>query len=81
MVTVQLFSSLSALADGRRDVEVEAKTVGEVLVALARAYPGMAEKLDGGVSVAVDGKVIAMGLTEPVREDSEVVIMERLKGG
>ncbi|MEO1611518.1 MAG: MoaD/ThiS family protein [Pseudomonadota bacterium] len=81
MVTVQLFSSLSALADGQREIKVEAKTVGDVLVALARAYPGLADKLDGGVSVAVDGRVIASGLTEPVSETSEVVILERLKGG
>ena len=81
MVAVQLFTSLRDFADGNGVVEVDAKTVGEVLSGLAKAYPAMAEKLDGGVSVAVDGRVIAMGLTEPVREDSEVVIMERLKGG
>lgn len=81
MVKVALFTSLRDFADGEAEVEVDAKTVGEVLSGLARAYPAMAEKLDGGVSVAVDGRVIASGLTEPVREDSEVVIMERLKGG
>ena len=81
MVKVALFTSLRDFADGEAEVEVDAKTVGEVLSGLARTYPAMAEKLDGGVSVAVDGRVIASGLTEPVREDSEVVIMERLKGG
>lgn len=81
MVEVRLFSSLSRFADDNDVVEVEAMTVGEVLAALVRAHPDLAPHIEGGVSVAVDGRVIAQGLTEPVRPDSEVVVMERLKGG
>ena len=81
MVKVQLFSSLRPFADDQSEVEVEAATVGEVLSGLARAYPALAPHIEAGVSVAVDGKVYAMGLTQPVREDSEVVILQQLKGG
>ena len=81
MVEVRLFSSLSRFADDNEVVEVEANTVGEVLVGLVKAYPNLAPHIENGVSVAVDGRVIAQGLTERVRPDSEVVVMERLKGG
>ncbi|MEM8751402.1 MAG: MoaD/ThiS family protein [Pseudomonadota bacterium] len=81
MVAVQLFASLRPFADDRAEVEVEAKTVGEVLARLAEKHPGLAPRIEAGVSVAVDGRVIASGLTEPVKPDSEVVIMERIKGG
>ncbi len=81
MVEVRLWSGLRALADGHEVVAVEAATVGEVLSGLVTAYPGLADAIEAGVSVAVDGRIIASALDEPVRPDSEVYLMQRLKGG
>jgi molybdopterin synthase sulfur carrier subunit len=81
MVDVHLWSGLRALADGKESVAVEASTVGEVLSGLVAAHPGLQDAIDAGVSVAVDGRIIASGLTEPVKPDSEVYLMQRLKGG
>ena len=81
MVQVHLFTSLRTFADDQAVVEVDAKTTGEVLRGLAEAYPALAPHIEAGVSVAVDGRVMASGLTEPVSEDSEVVILQQLKGG
>jgi molybdopterin converting factor small subunit len=81
VVEVNLWSGLRAFADGKDKVEVEAATVGEVLRELVKVHPGLQGTIDAGVSVAVDGRVIASGLTEPVRPDSEVYLMQRLKGG
>jgi len=81
MVEVHLWSGLRAFADGKEKVQVEASTVGEVLSGLIREYPGLQDAIDAGVSVAVDGRIIASGLTEPVRSDSEVYLLQRLKGG
>lgn len=81
MVEVNLWSGLRGLADGKETVEVEGKTVGEVLTALVRAHPGLKGAIDAGVSVAVDGRIIASALNEPVQPDSEVYLMQRLRGG
>lgn len=81
MVKVNLWSGLRALADGNESVEVEAATVGEVLSGLVAAYPGLADAIETGVSVAVDGRIITNSLSEPVGPDSEVYLMQRLKGG
>lgn len=81
MVEVHLWAGLRAFADGNETVEVEANNVGEVLRGLAHAYPGLQSAIDAGVSVAVDGRVIASSLTEPVSDESEVYLMQRLKGG
>lgn len=81
MVDVALWSGLRPLVGGRDSVTVEGGTVGEILTALRRDYPALGPTLDAGVSVVVDGRVIAASLTEPVRPDSEVVLMMRLKGG
>ena len=81
MVEVTLWSGLRAFTDGNEVVEVDADTVGGILKGLAAAYPGLQPTIDAGVSVAVDGRIIASGLTEPVRPDSEVYLLQRLKGG
>lgn len=81
MVEVNLWSGLRSYTDGLDRVEVEATNVGEVLRELARVYPALQPTLDEGVSVAVDGKIIAASLDAPVAADSEVYLMQRLKGG
>ena len=81
MVEVNLWSGLRPFAGGKTVVEVEARTVGELLTRLERDYPGLAPAIEAGVSVAVDGKIIASSLTEPIKPDSEVYLMQRLKGG
>jgi len=81
MVDVALWSGLRPLVDGKESVEVEGGTVGEILDDLVRRYPELEPTIEAGVSVVVDGRVIASSRTEPVNPDSEVVLMMRLKGG
>ena len=81
MVEVHLWSGLRSLTGGQQVVEVEAKTTGELLRALVRAHPQLQAPIDAGVSIAVDGRVIATGLIEPIPEGSEVYLMQRLRGG
>ncbi len=81
MVEVHLWSGLRSLTGGLAVVEVEAKTTGELLRALVRVHPQLQAPIDAGVSIAIDGRVIATGLTEPIPEGSEVYLMQRLRGG
>ncbi len=81
MVEVHLWSGLRSLTGGREVVEVEATNTGELLRELVRAYPQLQAPVDAGVSIAIDGRIIASGLSEPVPENSEVYLMQRLRGG
>ncbi|WP_170332233.1 MoaD/ThiS family protein [Ruegeria arenilitoris] len=81
MVEVHLWSGLRSLTGGQQVVEVQAKTTGELLRELVRQHPQLQGPIDAGVSVAIDGRVIATGLTEPIPEGSEVYLMQRLRGG
>lgn len=80
-VEVHLWSGLRSLTGGLEKVSVEAASTGELLAALARDYPQLAPVIDAGVSVAVDGRIIASSLTEPLGPDNEIYLMQRLKGG
>ena len=81
MVQVNLWAGLRRFADGKDTVEIKAQNVGEILNALENKYPELKEIIEAGVSVSIDGRIIASGLTEPVYEDSEVFLLQQLKGG
>ena len=80
-VTVDLWAGLRALTDGAETVEVEAATIGQMLYALAKAYPALEDYLEDNVSVSVDGRIMATDLTHPLTETSEIYLMQRLRGG
>jgi len=81
LIKVHLWSGLRSLADGREIVEVRASTIAQMLDALVVAYPGLAEPIKAGVSVSVDGKIYSQGLTQKVAEESEIYLLQRIKGG
>lgn len=81
MVEVHLWSGLRSLTGGQQVVEVQAKTTGELLQELVRVHPQLQGPIKAGVSIAIDGRIIATGLTEPIPEGAEVYLMQRLRGG
>ena len=81
MVKARIWGSLAAATEDQTEVEVEAKTLRELLDGLTARYPALRPQLDRGVSVAIDGKVYNDSWFQPIREDSEVVLLARLKGG
>ncbi|WP_135506164.1 MoaD/ThiS family protein [Roseovarius aestuariivivens] len=81
MVQVKIWGSLSQFTEDRREVEIEAKNLRELLDGLAESYPGLKPQLERGVSVSIDGRVYNDSWFQPIEEDSEVVLLARLKGG
>lgn len=81
MVEVNLWSGLRHYTDGRDRVEIDGATTGEILRGLVAAYPELDPIIAAGVSVAVDGKIFANSLTAPIKPDSEVYLLQQLKGG
>jgi molybdopterin synthase sulfur carrier subunit len=80
-VDVHLWSGLRTFTDGIDVVAVEAATTGEVLKTLVEKYPGLEGIIEAGVSVAVDGKIIATSLHYPVGPENEIFLLKRIKGG
>lgn len=81
MAKVHLWASLRRFAKDQEIVEVEAETVGQMLDALAMAHPGLAPAIMAGISVAVDGEVVPNSRAIPIMPDSEIYLLQRLKGG
>ncbi|WP_127112090.1 MoaD/ThiS family protein [Shimia sediminis] len=81
MVEINLWSGLRRFADGKDRVEVEGKTVGEILDDLVRIHPGLGPVIKAGVAVSVDGEILPNARHAAVTEDSEVFLLQRLRGG
>lgn len=80
-VKVHLWAGLRSLADGQEIVEVSASTIGQMLDAIGAEFPALEDYLEDNVSVSVDGRIMATDLTHPLNEDSEIYIIQRLRGG
>jgi molybdopterin synthase sulfur carrier subunit len=87
MATVWIPSLMRDLTDGRAQISVPGETVGDVIAALDRAYPGIrgrlckGDRLDPAIMGSVDGRGARLGLLEPVEEQSEILFLPAVAGG
>ena len=79
-VTVTLYGTLANLA-GVSVVSLEAATIRDVLRGLEAAHPELADHLEAGVSVSIDGRIYTESLFQPVTAANEVLILPRIAGG
>ena len=86
MATVWIPSLMRDLTAGRSQVLASGKTVGEVICALDRAYPGIkerlcrGERLDPAVLVSVNDRVVRLGLSQRVEEPCEIRFLPAVSG-
>ncbi len=67
---------------GRREFEIEAKSLRDVIKALDKMYPGLGEHLETETTVAIDGAIHdEPGYFQKLREGSEVFFIPKLEGG
>ena len=81
MLKVGLWGSLKPFLDGAESVEVDAKTIGELLKKLAAAHPALKPALDRGVSVSVDGVVYNASWHQALNDKQEIFVLPRMGGG
>lgn len=81
MVEVQLWAGLRHFTEDQSIVTVDATNIREMLVALVKKYPGLESTIADGVSVAINGDIHAESVIEPIPPGSEIVLLQRIKGG
>jgi sulfur-carrier protein len=74
-------NGLRHFAGGAPSVDVDARSVGELIRALDVRFPGLGRELGAGMTVAVDGEILQDAQFEPLRSDSEVHFLPALRGG
>ena len=81
MIKVFLGSNLKNFTNGMEELEVEATSVKSLIAEMDRRYPGIADALESGFALAIDGEVIANPGYEKLAEVSEVRFLSPLRGG
>ena len=75
MAEVNLWSGLRQFTDGELVVKVKADTVGKMLDELISIYPKLESIIEVGVSVAVDGEMVARANHTPTKPKSEMFLL------
>ena len=78
---IHLSSNLRGPAGGLAELEATGATVGALIDDLDRRYPGLGDALRAGVSVVIDGLLVAHPEYEPVPEGAEVYFVPQTAGG
>ena len=81
MIKVFLGSNLKNFTNGLEELEVEATSVKSLIAEMERQYPGIADALESGFALAIDGEVIANPGYEILTEVSEVRFLSPMQGG
>ena len=81
MAQVFFPSALRPLTGGVERVEIEASDIRQLLRALEERFPGLRERIESGLAVAIDGEIISDPLLEEVASDSEIHFLPSISGG
>ncbi|MDA0789296.1 MAG: MoaD/ThiS family protein [Proteobacteria bacterium] len=78
---IGLTGALRSAADGASEIEIEADTIRELMQELIKRYPKMADHMDEGIAVAIDGQIFRDEWSQKIPPGAEVFLMPRLQGG
>ena len=81
LVNVTFVSSLSPALGGAEALEIEAKTLRELMRKLVKQYPRLQKHVDEGIALAIDGHIYRDDLDVKIPDGSEVYLMPRIQGG
>ena len=81
MAKVILWGSLSRLADGRKEFDIDAPNIDRMLRALGETAPRLKPVLDKGVTVSIDGTLYRLNKFQKIEPESEVFILPKMAGG
>ena len=81
MIKVFLGSNLKNITNGVEELEVEATSVKSLIAEMDRRYPGIADALESGFALAIDGEVIENPGYEKLEEASKVRFLSPMQGG
>jgi molybdopterin synthase sulfur carrier subunit len=87
MPTVHIPPQMRELTGGLSEIDVEGRTLRQVIAALEAAFPGVAarlvadDRLAPGLAVSIDGTVTSRGLLAKVEPHSQIHFLPAFGGG
>ena len=81
LVKVSFISSFRSALDGAESLEIQAKTLRELMSQLLANHPRMQKHLDEGIALAINGEIYRDNWDVELKDGAEVFLMPRLQGG
>lgn len=82
MAKVVLTSGISKqYTSGQTEIEVEGANVRAIVRALEDRFPGLGERIEAEMAIAIDGEIFQDPYLEPVERDSELFVLPKIGGG
>ncbi len=81
VATVVIPSGLQHRTGGESRLLIDARDVRGLMRELDRRFPGLAEEIESGCQIAIDGEIVSDPLLEPVEPESEVHFLPQIGGG
>jgi molybdopterin synthase sulfur carrier subunit len=78
---VSISSRFKDLTGGLDGLDVDARSVRELVRMLEARFPGLGELVEAEMALAIDGEIHQDALMEPLGPASEVVLIPRISGG
>ena len=80
-VNVTYLSAFRPALGGAESLEIQAKTLRELMRKILKKYPRMKKHLDAGIALAIDGQIYRDDWDVEIPEGAEVYLMPRITGG
>ncbi len=82
MARVVLTSDMARqYTSGQTEIEVEGANVRAIVRALEDLYPGLGERVQTEMAIAIDGELFQDPYLESVEPDSELFVLPKIGGG
>ena len=82
MARVVLTSDMARqYTSGQTEIEVEGANVRAIVRALEDLHPGLGERIQTEMAIAIDGELFQDPYLEPVEPDSELFVLPKIGGG
>lgn len=81
MVKVSFISSYRPAFGGAEGLEIEAKTLRELMRIIVAKYPRMQSHIDDGIVLAINGEIYRDNWDVEIEAGAEVFLMPRIQGG
>jgi len=81
MLDVNVSGTLRDAVNGAACLQVEAATIRELLRKLTERFPKLADQLEIGIAVAINGDIYRDNRDEAIPADAEVFLLPGIEGG
>jgi molybdopterin converting factor small subunit len=81
MITVAIWGELRPAVGGRHTVDLDARSIGELMRKLEEQYPRTQPFIEDGIAVSINGTIYQDSWNKPLPDNAEIYLLPRIAGG